>query len=69
MPSRIAHLPEHGRLLAGVPARFIVFNARTLSEIVSRPQSDRIVIDHGRCSTARLPDYSELWSDELVPAE
>jgi cytosine/creatinine deaminase len=69
MPSRIAHLPEHGRLLAGVPARFIVFNARTLNEIVSRPQSDRLVIDHGRRSTARLPDYAELWNDELVPAE
>ena len=32
----------------GAPARLIVFNARTLNEIVSRPQADRIVIDRGR---------------------
>lgn len=69
MPSRIAHLPDHGRLQAGTSARLIVFNARTLNEIISRPQVERIVIDHGRRSAARLPDYSELWDDDLVPAE
>jgi len=65
-PARIANLKEHGRLAVGCPARVIVFNARSLSEIVSRPQTDRIVIDNGRRSSARPPDYSELWDNEMI---
>jgi len=42
-----------------------VFNARTLNEVVSRHQADRIVID-GRRSHARVPDYAELWDSALV---
>jgi hypothetical protein len=42
------------------------FNARSLNEIVSRPQADRIVIDNGRRSSARTPDYSELWDNEMI---
>ena len=64
-PAKIAKLPDHGRIAAGGPARLIVFNARTLNEIVSRHHADRIVIDRGRRSSARVPDYSELWG-ELV---
>jgi cytosine deaminase len=66
-PAKIAKLPDHGRIAAGGPARLIVFNARTLNEIVSRHHADRIVIDRGRRSGARVPDYSELWDDGLVP--
>jgi cytosine/creatinine deaminase len=51
----------HGRLLVGAPARMIVFNARTINEIISRPHSDRIVIDHGERVRAAPPDYSEFW--------
>jgi len=65
-PAQIAKLKEHGRLAVGCPARVIVFNARSLSEIVSRPQTDRIVIDNGRRSGARPPDYSELWDNEMI---
>jgi cytosine/creatinine deaminase len=67
-PAAIARLPDHGRLAVGAPARLIAFNARSLNEVMSRPQSDRIVIDHGRRSLARAPDYSELWGEELIPA-
>ena len=61
MPAAIGQLDGHGRLAVGAPARLIVFNARTLNEIISRPQSDRIVIDHGARVDAAAPDYSELW--------
>ena len=64
-PAAIARL-AHGSLCEGAPARLIAFNARTLNEIVSRPQSDRIVIDRGRRSHASVPDYSELWEDEAA---
>ncbi|MDB5405352.1 MAG: cytosine deaminase [Rhodospirillales bacterium] len=49
-----------GTLAIGGAARLILFNARTLNELVCRPQSDRVVIDRGREVTDGLPDYSEL---------
>lgn len=64
-PARITKLTEQGRIAVGAPARLIAFNARTLNEVVSRHQADRVVID-GRRSEARVPDYSELWDNALV---
>jgi cytosine/creatinine deaminase len=66
-PAGIARLAEHGRLCEGAPARLIAFNARSLNEIVCRPQADRIVIDRGRRLSARAPDYAELWDDSAAP--
>jgi cytosine deaminase len=62
-PAEIGQFSGHGRLEVNAPARLIVFNARTLNEIVSRPHSDRVVIDHGAVSSAKPPDYSELWDE------
>jgi cytosine deaminase len=59
VPRAIMGLPE--RLIgAGYPADFILFAARTYSELLARPQSDRIVVRDGRPSPARPPDFSEL---------
>lgn len=59
LPRAIMGLPE--RLIgAGQPADFILFSARTYSELLARPQSDRVVVRDGRPSTARLPDFAEL---------
>lgn len=66
-PARFGKFDGHGRLAVGAPARLIVFNARTINEIVSRPQSDRVVIDRGQRLRAPMPEYSELW-DENAPA-
>ena len=49
-----------GGLEAGDPADLIIFNARTWNELLSRPQSDRVVIRNGQVIDRRLPDYSEL---------
>jgi cytosine deaminase len=47
-----------------------VFNARSINEIVSRPQTDRVVIECGKRLAVRAPDYSELWEhDEAARAE
>lgn len=62
-PSKMARLGHHGRLVVGAPAQLIVFNARTLNELVSRPQADRVVIRDGRRIAATPPDYSDLWED------
>ena len=65
-PSLVTRAPaaimgiDHGALRAGGPARFIVFNARSLNEIVSRPHADRIVVKDGKRLRLDLPDYDEL---------
>lgn len=52
--------PEFGCIRTGDRADLILFNARTYSELYSRPQSDRMVLSKGRPSTVPLPDYREL---------
>ena len=44
----------------GTPADLILFRARDWNEVLSRPQSDRIVIRGGQVIDRRLPDYAEL---------
>jgi cytosine deaminase len=55
--------PSVGSLAVGGPARLILFGARTLNELMCRPQSDRIVIDRGVRVRDQLPDYAELDTD------
>src|SRR5271163_2998754 len=63
-PSLIGEFEGHGQFVVGAPARLIVFNARTINEIVCRPQSDRVVIDRGERVSVDMPDYSELWQED-----
>jgi cytosine/creatinine deaminase len=62
-PATIGGFAGHGRMTISTPARLIVFNARTINEIISRPQSDRAIILNGETIAARAPDYSELWEE------
>lgn len=61
-PSAIGKFDRHGQLAAGRSANLIVFNARTINEVVSRPHSDRVLISRGKRVAPTLPDYSELWA-------
>jgi cytosine/creatinine deaminase len=63
VPQAIIRAGQLGTIARGGPARLILFNARTLNELICRPQSDRLVIDRGRRVSAVLPDYSELDGD------
>ena len=63
-PADWMNLPHLGRIQVGLPADFIVFKARFWSELLSRPQCDRILIQQGQPLTVTLPDYAEL--DDLV---
>ena len=47
-------------LAPGAPADFIVFKARSWTELFARPQSDRMVFRRGEAIDTTLPDYSEL---------
>jgi cytosine/creatinine deaminase len=49
------------------PQNCVIFRARNWNELLSRPQSDRIVIRHGRQIDRTLPDYAEL-DDLMEPA-
>ena len=59
-PADAIGLPAHGRLAPGAAADFVVTRARTLNELVSRPQSDRVVVVGGKPIDATPPDYREL---------
>ena len=60
IPAALIGAGPIGTLAADTPARMILFNARSLNEIVCRPQSDRIVIDRGKPVFEDPPEYHEL---------
>ena len=51
---------EAGRLAVGDPADLVLVSARTLAELVTRPQADRIVLVAGRSIDTSPPDLREL---------
>ncbi|GFE71718.1 amidohydrolase 3 [Chroococcus sp. FPU101] len=63
-PADLMELPNFGRIREGLTADLIIFKARYYSELLSRPQSDRIVLRQGKSIDTSLPDYSEL--DDLL---
>ena len=65
-PAEIMRLDGIGILAAGGPADFVIFKGRSFTELLSRPESDRIVVRDGRAIERDLPDYAEL--DDLMGA-
>ena len=63
-PAAVMRLEGAGVLAAGGAADMIVFRGRSWTELLSRPESDRIVIRAGKRIARELPDYDEL--DELM---
>ncbi len=63
-PAKVMRLEGFGTLSAGGSADFIVFKGRSWTELLSRPEADRIVVREGRAIERNLPDYAEL--DELM---
>ena len=59
LPAAVMRLPA-GRIQLGATADLVLFAARTWSELLSRPQSDRIVLRAGRPIDTALPHYREL---------
>jgi cytosine/creatinine deaminase len=59
-PADLMGLADHGRISGGLPANLVLFKARNWTELLSRPQADRIVIRNGRIIDRVLPDYREL---------
>lgn len=65
-PRSACNLPRND-LSVGSPADFILFNARSMNELLARPQMDRVVIRNGKAIVRNLPQYSEL--DDLASSE
>ncbi|RVD61663.1 cytosine deaminase [Mesorhizobium sp. M2D.F.Ca.ET.185.01.1.1] len=63
-PAEVMRLDDAGTLATGGSADFIVFKGRNWTELLSRPESDRVVVREGRAIERQLPDYAEL--DELM---
>jgi cytosine/creatinine deaminase len=60
----IAGFDHHAVLAVGSPADLVLVRARNWSELMARPQSDRIVLRKGAAIDRSLPDYREL--DDLM---
>ncbi len=59
-PARIMGVSGIGMLRPGGGADLLAMPARTWTELLSRPQSDRAVLRSGALIAADLPDYREL---------
>jgi cytosine deaminase len=62
----IADFDYKAEIAVGAPADLILFRARDWTELLSRPQSDRMVLRRGEAIDTTLPDYREL--DDLMEA-
>ena len=59
-PAEAMGRQEHGRICMGDAADLVLFNARGYSELLSRPQADRVVLRAGKPIDTTLPSYREL---------
>jgi imidazolonepropionase-like amidohydrolase len=55
-----------GRIARGALADIVLFRARSMNELLSRPQADRVVLRRGCVSDATPPDFREI--DRVVGA-
>jgi cytosine/creatinine deaminase len=65
-PAAIAGFAHTATIAVGAAADLVVFGARSWTELMARPQSDRTVLRQGAAIDTTLPDYREL--DDLMRA-
>lgn len=63
-PARAMGLPDAGVLKSGAAADLVLFRGRSLTELLSRPESRRTLIREGKLIDATVPDYQDL--DDLM---
>ena len=65
-PAAACGFTGKGRIAIGAPADLILFRARSMTELLARPQSDRTILRAGKPLDATLPDFREM--DPIVGA-
>ncbi len=65
-PAAACGFAGRGCIAVGAPADLILFRARSMTELLARPQADRAVLRGGKVLAAALPDFREL--DPVVGA-
>lgn len=60
VPARLMGLQERGRLAPGLPADLVLFEGRSWSEVLTRPEAARIVLRQGTPIDTTPPAYAEL---------
>ena len=65
-PADIIGLAGYGRIAVGGPADLVLFDGRSYTELLSRPEAHRVVLRDGMAIDRALPDYRDL--DHLVGA-
>jgi cytosine deaminase len=66
VPAASCGFADRGRIALGAPADLVLFRARSMTELLARPQSDRAILRGRRVLDAAPPDYREL--DAVVGA-
>ena len=59
-PAKAMGLADAGVLKPGAAADLVIFRGRNWTELLSRPESDRVVVRDGRAVVRAIPEYSEL---------
>ena len=59
-PAASCGFTNRGRIAAGAPADLVLFRARSMTELLARPQADRVILRGGKVLEAALPDFREL---------
>lgn len=57
VPADAMRLPHHGRIAVGLPANLVLFKGRGYSELLARPQWDRVCPSRRPCMHS-LPQSS-----------
>jgi cytosine/creatinine deaminase len=65
-PAAACGFADAGRIAAGAPADLVLFRARSMTELLARPQADRVILRGGKVLDVPLPDFREL--DYVVAA-
>jgi cytosine deaminase len=66
VPADVLGLSGAGRIAVGATADLLLFRARGMTELLARPQADRVVLRAGKVLDTELPDFRLL--DPIVGA-
>ena len=60
-PAAACGFADRGRIAVGAPADLVLFRARSMTELLARPQADRVILRAGKVLRRRCPT-SAKWT-------